>query len=123
MQGFQGYGYNQNFVANIAQVIKDINSCSDLEVEIIVECDIICSYCPHNEGGVCQKQLDSAQKVRDIDRRVLRKLSLKEGAKGRAKDIFILVNTKLRSISDIQDVCGDCGWKEKCLWFTSRDKY
>lgn len=122
MQGFQGYGYNQEFVSNMAQAIKDMNSCPDLEVEIIVECDIICFHCPHNKAGVCQKRLDSAQKVRDMDMHVLRKLGIREGAKGKVKDILALVNTALKNISDIQDVCGDCEWKEKCLWFISRSQ-
>jgi len=120
MQGFQGYGYSQDFVDNIAQVIKDINLFPDLEVEVIVKCDVICSYCPHNKEGVCQKRPNSVQRVRDIDLQVLRKLGLKEGAKVRAKDIFTLVNTALRNISDIQDICAKCEWKEKCLWFSSR---
>lgn len=120
MQGFCGYGYSQDFVNNIAQVIKDINSSPELEVEIIAECDVICSHCPYNSGGVCQKRSNSVQRVGDMDLRVLRKLELKEGAKGRAKDIFSLVNTTLRNISYIQDICGDCNWKEKCLWFISR---
>ncbi len=116
MQGFQGYGYGQNFVDSMAKIIKDMDSST---LEIIAECDTICFHCPYNVIGVCQKIPDSSQKVRDMDRSVLRKLGLKEGARGRAKDILSLVNKKL-NISDIWDICRDCEWKEKCLWFLEK---
>ena len=116
MQGFQGYGYGQNFVDNMTKIIKDMDSST---LEIIAECDIICSHCPYNVIGVCQKRPDSAEKVRDMDEGVLRKLDLKEGARGRAEDILSLVNKKL-NISDIRDICKDCEWKEKCLWFREK---
>lgn len=109
-------------MTNIAGVIKEIKLCPDLEVEIIDECDVICTRCPHNRGGVCQKSPDFAQKVREIDIHILRKLGLREGAKGKTQDFFTLVNTRLRNILDIQDICGDCDWKEKCLWFISRER-
>jgi hypothetical protein len=57
-----------------------------------------------------------------MDRRVLQHLDLKEGIKGRASDFISLARAKLRSISDIEDICGDCEWKEKCLWFASRSQ-
>jgi hypothetical protein len=122
MQGFQGYGYSQKFVNNLNRVIKDINQNPDLEAEITDECDIICSCCPYNEKGVCQKGENSSQRVKNIDSQVLRKLGLRKGVRVRAKDIFSLIDKKLKSISDIQDICGECGWKEKCLWFNSRNQ-
>ena len=117
IQGFQGYGYNRNFVANMLRILKDINPNSDLEIEIIDECDVICSQCPHNKEEICQKNPDSALKVKCKDERVLRRLGLRKGISGRARDIFSLVNKKLKNIPDVQDICGDCDWKEKCLWF------
>ncbi|MCD6490406.1 MAG: DUF1284 domain-containing protein [Thermodesulfobacterium sp.] len=120
IQGFQGYGYSKDFVKNMTEVIKNIDS--NPEVEIIAECDIICSCCPHNVGGVCQKELNSAQKVKDMDIQVLRKLNLKDGTRGRAKDFLLLVNTKLKNSLDVQDICGKCEWRKKCLWFISRGK-
>lgn len=122
IQGFQGYGYSQDFVDNMAMIIKNIDLNPDLEIEIILDWDVICSHCPHNVKGICQRRSDSAQKIKAMDVNVLRKLDLKEGARGRAKDFFYLVNMKLRNRSDIQDICGNCEWKEKCLWYISRGK-
>jgi len=120
IQGFQGYGYSEDFVKNMSEIIKSMDSNS--EVEIITECDIICSCCPHNVEGVCQKGPDSAQEVRNMDTRILEKLHIKDGMIGRVKDVLSLINTELRNVSDIQDICGGCAWKERCLWFISRDK-
>lgn len=119
MQGFQGYGYSRDFVANMTQIIKNINSSPDLELEITAECDVICSCCPYNEKGVCEKNPDSAGKLSNMDKHVIKKLGLREGAKVKAKDIPSLLKTKLRG-PDIEDVCGDCGWKEKCKAFSSK---
>lgn len=69
-----------------------------------------------------KKNPDSNQKIKDIDMYVLKKLGLKEGTKGKAKDILTLVNTRLWNVSDIQNICGDCEWKEQCLWFISRSR-
>ncbi len=117
MQGFQGYGYSQDFVANMAQVVKDINSSPDLKIEIIAECDVICSHCPYNKEGLCKKNPDSAIELKNIDMQILKKLGLRNGAKVKAKDIFSLIKTKLKD-SDIEYICGDCEWKEKCLKVT-----
>jgi hypothetical protein len=113
MQGFQGYGYTQDFVTNMAQVIKDINSPHDLEIEITTECDAICSHCPYNKEGVCEKNADSPTELKNMDIKVLKKLGLREGAKVKAKDIPSLIKRRLND-SDIEYICGNCEWKEKC---------
>jgi hypothetical protein len=120
LQGFQGYGYSQDFVRNMAEIIKKIES--NPELQIITGCDDICSYCPHQLEGVCQKDAGSVSGIKDVDRRVLQHLDLKEGIKGRARDFISLAKARLRSISDIKDICGDCDWKEECLWFVSRSQ-
>ncbi|MCD5383292.1 DUF1284 domain-containing protein [candidate division WOR-3 bacterium] len=116
LQGFQGYGYNKNFVNGMAQVIKDIEQYPYLALKIIDECDVICSYCPYNRDRVCQKKRDSPKRVKAVDLLVLRKLGLKNGARGTPKKLFSLVNRKLKTISDIQGICSDCEWKEQCHW-------
>ena len=117
IQGFQGYGYSQDFVANMAQVVKDINSSPDLKVEIIAECDVICSHCPYNYEGLCKKNPDSAIELNNIDRHILKKLGLRNSSKVKAKDVLSLVKTKLED-SDIEYICGDCEWREKCIKVT-----
>ncbi|MFA5864292.1 MAG: DUF1284 domain-containing protein [Phycisphaerae bacterium] len=118
MQGFQGYGYSPHFVENMTRVIEEINSSPTLELEIVAECDIICGECPHNQQGSCGKKSDSAERVRNFDLRVLQKLNLTEGMTVKANEIFAYVNDKLKNDSDL---CGKCGWQEKCLWYASQN--
>jgi hypothetical protein len=119
IQGFQGYGYNEEFTKNMMEVLKNIDS--NPESKLISECDVICAYCPHNINGICCETIDSAQKIKKMDLIVLNKLKLKVGTKGRIKEFISLANSTLKNLSDIQDVCGNCNWQKKCLWFLSRD--
>lgn len=121
MQGYQGYGYSPSFVENMTRVIADICSDPDCEVQVTSECDAFCSSCPHAKDGLCQKQPDSADKVKDLDLRVLRKLGLEERTTLGAAEALSLVNARLRKASNVQDLCGNCGWQSKCLWFSSRE--
>ena len=119
MQGFAGYGYSRDFVANMTRVVNDIKSQPSLKIKIVAQCDVICSCCPHNKAGLCHKQRDSARKVGQMDLLVLGRLGLSQGSTGTAEEIFATVNRILRSCRDVQDICGNCGWKDKCLWYDS----
>ena len=122
MQGFVGYGYSQEFIDNMKGFIENIKTEPRLEVEIIEGSDIICSCCPHNDRGMCQKETDSDEKVKSIDRRVLEKGGLRKGAIIKAEDIFYVVNKKFKGVSDTEGICSNCGWQKKCIWFSSRGK-
>lgn len=119
MQGFAGYGYSQDFVANMTRVVNDIKSQPGLKIKIVAQCDAICARCPHNKSGLCHKRSDSGSKVGQMDLLVLEKLGLSRGTIGAAEEIFATVNRILRSCRDVQDICGNCGWKDKCLWYDS----
>ena len=51
-----------------------------------------------------------------MDNAVLSKLGLKEGCTINAAYVFDLVNRKLRTMEDVENICGNCRWTEKCLW-------
>jgi hypothetical protein len=121
MQGFQGYGYNEDFSENMSKVIKNLKSSPEQKIKIVTECDVICLYCPHNKKEKC-KNILSNWIIKRMDRKVLKKLGLEVGTNISAFSIFSLVNERFKTYSDIQDICGDCKWNEKCLWFISRSK-
>ncbi|TSA55435.1 MAG: DUF1284 domain-containing protein [Planctomycetaceae bacterium] len=121
LQGFQGHGYDEAFAQNMSEIVRYIDLNPDLEIEIVTKCDVICACCPNNVKGIC-KNLGSAQSIREMDLYVLRKLGLKRGTKIRAKGIFTFVNTKLSNSLDIENLCGVCEWREKCLWPTLQDR-
>ena len=121
VQGFQGYGYSPEFVANLAEIAERLKSQPDTEIELAVECDAICSVCPHREGQECRKKPESAGRVSAHDRRVLSRLGLQAGSRMEIAAAFSLANARLGSRSEAREVCGKCRWQEQCLWFASRN--
>ncbi|MBU0533850.1 MAG: DUF1284 domain-containing protein [Candidatus Omnitrophica bacterium] len=117
IQGFQGHGYSADFVSNMTQVIKDLKY-HNREIEITSECDVICRNCPYNKKEVCIKNSDSAVKLNEMDTKVLRKLGLKKGIKVKFEDALSLIK-KMFKKPDIQDICKDCSWNDKCLLVSS----
>lgn len=115
-QGYQGYGYSERFKANLEKTIKFINT-SDPEVEIVAENDLICDCCPHLSDTRYCKDEASSLKIKTMDLRVLKKLDLAEGSCVKSQDLNRLVHAKFKTYLDIQPICGDCQWQEKCLWF------
>jgi len=106
----------------MSEIVRYIGLNPHLEIEIVTKCDVICACCPNNVKGICQKNLGSAQSIKEMDMYVLRKLDLKRGTKIRAKNIFTIVNATLSNAIDIESLCGVCEWKEKCLWPIQQDR-
>jgi hypothetical protein len=121
IQGFQGYGYTEDFSNNMAEIIKKLDSNPKQIIEIIAECDIICSCCPYNKKEKC-KNLIFNWTIKRMDKKVLKKIGLDVGTQASAENILSLVNKKFKTNHDIQEICRNCSWKEKCLWFISRSK-
>lgn len=117
LQGFQGYGYNQRFTDNMAAIIRRLDNDPGLQFEVIAANDVICAHCPNLSETGCRKEEYSSQKIRSLDLKVLEKLNYPPGRKEKARQIIRLTNYVFRTYTDIQPFCGNCDWKEKCLWF------
>jgi hypothetical protein len=117
IQGFQGYGYNRDFERNMADVIRIMEANPEQILEIVAECDVICSYCPHQENGSCTQTPDSDNRIKNMDTNVMKMIDLKEGTRIKAKIISSLIKRKSKNIYDVQKICSDCLWREKCLLF------
>jgi len=117
IQGFQGYGYSKNFINNMANVIQKIKENSDLKMKLITGCDIICSHCPYNKKGKCSKNKNSEKKLKKFEKDILMKIGVEENEKIKVSDFLNFFNEKLKNYS--KEICNDCEWKEKCLWFIS----
>jgi hypothetical protein len=57
-----------------------------------------------------------------MDLAVMNKLKIEEGTVMRADEAFRLINSELNSASDVEDVCGTCKWRQKCLWYIQVEK-
>lgn len=117
LQGFQGHGYSEAFTANMARL--HVGARHDVPVQIVSGIDDICGPCPHHHENICAKSPDAEKNVRAIDSKVLSLLGLRDGHADTAENIFTLVNRVLHTQADVKDVCGDCAWREKCLWYAS----
>ncbi|WP_255333708.1 DUF1284 domain-containing protein [Methanosarcina sp. KYL-1] len=121
IQGFQGYGYSLAFVANMRAVIADLEASPSRPLELVSECDAICVSCPSKRECSAQESVLS-RTIRHMDLLVLDKLEMEEGSVIGANEAFRLINENLNNASDIEDVCGNCKWRQKCLWYMQREK-
>lgn len=120
IQGFQGYGYSRDFEKNMSKVIKNLKS-EEHVLEIVAECDVICSHCPHQMDGLCKQTHESDEMIKNMDLNVIKKIGLGEGTKTRSKNVFALLDRKIKPI-DVQEICGGCVWRNKCLLYISKAK-
>ncbi|MCG2726447.1 MAG: DUF1284 domain-containing protein [Elusimicrobia bacterium] len=116
MLGFQGYGYNEAFTANLKKIIEYIGKDNSTEIRIVDTGDIICLACPHNRNRLCQKNENSAREIQNMDLKVLKKLDLENKTIIKPKDVFSLIDEKIKTPKDKRDICGNCEWQDKCLW-------
>jgi uncharacterized protein len=121
IQGFQGYGYSPAFVANMRAVISDLEAFPSRLLKLITECDAICISCPSKRECTIQESV-LARRIRQMDVVVLEKLGIEDGTVIKADEAFRLIKSKLDKISDIEEVCGTCKWRQKCLWYMQAGK-
>lgn len=116
MQGFQGYGYGQDFQRNLSKIINYLDSNPHCRLKVVADADVICQECPHLKDGCCDKS--SHPSVLEMDLKVFNKLEIEEGSINTAKNLFSKVNKTISG--DIQEICGECSWKSKCLLYQSK---
>jgi uncharacterized protein len=116
IQGFQGYGYSPAFVANMRAVISDLEALPSRYIKLVTVCDAICVSCPSKRECTTQESVLS-RRIRQMDLAVLEKLRIDDGTVMNADEAFRLINSKLNRASDIEEVCGTCKWRQKCLWY------
>jgi hypothetical protein len=119
LQGFQGYGYSRGFKRNLKEIIQYLKSHPHGKLKVVANADIICQKCPHLKGKNCNKSSDS-NSIERMDFLVLEKLDIEEGREELAQNLFSRVNKTFKNQRDLEDVCGNCSWKNKCLWYLSR---
>lgn len=118
MQGFQGLGYSEEFTVNMAQIIEEIRKNPFSLIKIIVGVDSICEHCPHNNSpGICNKESE-LNNISDMDSKVLEKLNIKKGSIVSSS----LIPTLAMNLSSqtVKKICGNCSWKNSCLYFQDK---
>ena len=120
--GFQGLGYSPEFIKKITQVKRIIETSSRLPVKILNSCDEICSACPHQQNGRCQKGEYSHKRVKETDEKVLSVLGLKSRDILSVSKLLKLIKKKIDSFQKLVKICGICGWRETCTYYTGLRK-
>jgi hypothetical protein len=120
MQGFQGYGYSEEFSENMTKVINFIKNNPEESIEIIAKCDSICSACPNKNPAkkICIKKENERIKK---EKKLAEFLNIELDKTYKIVPLFNLVNQKISSKKTAKKIyCGGCLWYEKCLWYQSK---
>ena len=120
MQGFQGYGYNHDFAVHMQEVVDFIMKKPSCDLELIAECDELCSQCPNRDGKICSKDPRAEENIQRMDLLVLEKLGIPEGSKIQARKILEHVNNVFKTRKNAMEVCRNCLWLDQCLWFMGK---
>ncbi len=114
---FSGHGYDRGFVANMEEVVARLRSPDGQWVRLEASCDALCAACPNAAEGVCRDHRSVLRK----DRSAALFLGLPERAVLEAAPLIRSVEERMRSLTDIRQVCGDCQWAELCNeWLRGR---
>ncbi len=118
MQGFQGLGYSKEFTRNMTLITEKIQKNPSFFIKIIIEADSICKHCPHLLDGVCNLEMDSLKLISSMDSLVLKNLNMEAGS--------VISSAQLKTLAGsltpkkVEEICGDCSWREDCLYFQEK---
>lgn len=114
MAYFAGYGYSDGFTAHMGALLASLTP--ETPVRLTVGTDDVCSACPNNQNGVC----DKPQLVAAYDNAVLTLCGLREGEILPFGRFTELVQTRILSPGLRPSVCGCCQWNAICSEKKSR---
>lgn len=118
MQGFQGLGYNKEFALNMSQIIEKTLQNPFSLIKVIIGADAICECCPHDLDGKCNLKSTSDNDIRQLDSSILQYLDINEGSILHSSRILRI--TQSLSIENVKKICGNCFWRENCLYFKKK---
>ncbi|MDD2643185.1 MAG: DUF1284 domain-containing protein [Methanobacteriaceae archaeon] len=115
IQGYQGYGYSDEFVKNMDHIVEILKNNNNLVV-LCNSADDICKFCPNlNEDGFC-KDFQTNEDIVLMDEIILSKIKNSE-KEFLTSELFEEINNIFNSEDSVKTICGDCGWIDKCLFY------
>ena len=113
LQGFQGYGYDENFVKNMTEINRQ-RKLANTTIALTDSPDDICKSCPNLKDGICENQKQN-ERIKSMDEEVLSKLdTLKEY---NSCDLFEEVAKIFNSKDSVSEICFKCIWHKECLFY------
>ena len=116
LQGFQGYGYDKDFVENMTEINK-IRKLANTTVSLTDSPDDICKACPNLKEGLCENQRQN-ENIKSMDIEVLSKLDPTK--EYNALNLFKEVETIFNSKESLSKICSKCMWHKECLFYQNR---
>ena len=113
LQGFQGYGYDEDFVKNMTE-INFLRKQKHTTVLLTDGPDDICKKCPNLKNNLCQDHYKN-EIIKTMDIEVLSKFESKKEYD--SLDLFEKVEYIFNSKESVSKICSNCMWHEKCLFY------
>ncbi len=113
LQGFQGYGYSEDFVLNMTR-INELRKSDECIISLTNAPDDICSACPNLKNNLCENETQN-QIIVKMDNEVLSKLNTDK--EYNSIDLFNEVSSKFNSLKSVKNVCNGCKWTNECLFY------
>jgi hypothetical protein len=113
LQGFQGYGYDENFVKNMSE-INFLRKQPNTTICLTTNNDDICKSCPNSKNNLCQNP-EQNERIRSMDEEVISKLNLNEEYD--SIDLFKNVEKIFNSKESVSKICSECMWHDECLFY------
>ena len=113
LKGFQGYGYDENFVENMTS-INFKRRLENTSVSLTSSPDGICKACPNLKDNICEDTIQNARIV-EMDREVLKKLDTSKDYN--SIELFEKIDEIFNTKASVCEICFNCKWSEKCLFY------
>jgi hypothetical protein len=135
LQGYQGYGYDEKFKSNMEKILNNLKDDNQNKKIIVTDSpDYICEFCPNLKEDICCGELDisdktakNQEKIAEIntnickkDSIILKKSNLIKNKKYSFSELISIINTTFQNIKEAKEICEECKWIDKCLWYQSR---
>ena len=113
LQGFLGYGYDEDFVKNMTE-INFSRKQKDTLISLTNENDAICRSCPNLKNNLCQNEKQD-ETIKAMDNEVLSKLNPTK--EYNSLELFEKVENIFNSKESVYKICSECMWHDKCLFY------
>jgi len=107
VQGFQGYGYSPDFEQHMGSVVTFLNLNPSFKLQIVARTDEICSHCPYEVDGLCEKDSYSQDEIVKVDNLVIEKAVLDLKQVYTVENAIKLVNNNLNG-DNVMEICFKC---------------
>lgn len=133
IQGFRGMGYDEDFVKNMGEIVKEIqNENLDFPIRVVAGFDNACMSCPNRGERICEANEGSQKHVLSMDMKVINHLGLIVGKNYQKTVLLKLVASKVEP-DDLDFLCKGCSWLQYGLckdgiakmkkWVTTTDDH